>query len=76
MLKISHFHNFFDGFLIPNSRFYGKNKDSVNYWIINKEIPPLNYDKSDSIILYINNKAYPIITNGLIGPWILYLLLI
>lgn len=48
--------------------FYDKNKDSVNYWIINKEIPPLNYDKSDSIILYINNKAYPIITNGLIGP--------
>lgn len=44
-----------------------KNLSLTNYWIIDKEIP-IHHNKQDSTILYINGEAYPIITNGLIGP--------
>lgn len=39
----------------------------INYWIIDKECP-IHYNEQDSITLYIDGYAYPIITNGLIGP--------
>lgn len=44
-----------------------KNLNQTNYWIIDKGIP-IHHNKQDSIILYINGEAYPVITNGLMGP--------
>lgn len=50
-----------------NSKNKKDNISLTNYWIIDKECP-IHYNEQDSITLYIDGYAYPIITNGLIGP--------
>ena len=57
-----------EGYSITRNLQEKKNSSSLtNYWIIDKEMP-IHHNKQDSVVLYINGIAYPIITNGLIGP--------
>ena len=57
-----------EGYSITRNLQEKKNSSSLtNYWIIDKEMP-IHLNKQDSVVLYINGIAYPIITNGLIGP--------
>lgn len=59
---------FTEGYSITRNLQEKKNSSSLtNYWIIDKEMP-IHHNKQDSVVLYINGNAYPIITNGLIGP--------
>ena len=56
-----------EGYAVTRNSQDRKSLNPPHYWIIDKETP-IHHSKQDSVVLYINGEAYPVITNGLMGP--------